>query len=128
MTTWITVCNTCRRGEPDDSAEGATDGQEFFALIDTEAATALKVKSRSVACLMGCGHACNVAVQADGKFQYVLGGFEPTRESAMAVVEYAAKHADSESGVVPYKQWPEGVKGRFISRTPPAPNPENSLA
>ena len=35
-------------------------------------------------------------------------------------MEYAVAYAASEEGVVPYRQWPEGVKGHFIVRVPPA--------
>jgi len=41
------------------------------------------------------------------------------RESARAILTYATRHAASEEGVVRYADWPEGVKGHFIVRTPP---------
>ena len=78
-----------------------------------------EVEVRGVPCLMGCEHGCNVAISADGKLAYVLGSFEPDADAATALVEYAAGHAKSESGVVPFKQWPQGVKGHFVARIPP---------
>ncbi|MGH1559316.1 DUF1636 family protein [Caulobacter segnis] len=51
---------------------------------------------------------------------YVLGRFEPTIEAARAILDYAVAYAASAEGVVPYRQWPEGVKGHFIVRVPPA--------
>ena len=70
---------------------------------------------------MGCDRACNITVQAKGKINYSLGTFVATTEDAEAIVEYAAKHAASETGQVPYREWPQGVKGHFVSRHQPLP-------
>ena len=40
-------------------------------------------------------------------------------DAAHAILEFSLRHAASEEGVVPYGQWPDGVKGHFITRTPP---------
>ncbi len=58
-------------------------------------------------------------MRAPGKIGYVLGRFEPTADSARAILDYAVRYADSEIGQVPYREWPEGVKGHFITRSPP---------
>jgi predicted metal-binding protein len=34
------------------------------------------------------------------------------------VVDYARLHAESPTGQVPFKQWPQGVKGHFVARIP----------
>jgi predicted metal-binding protein len=70
---------------------------------------------------MGCGKGCNVTIQCAGKIGYTLGDFEPTREAAEAIRDYAALHDESETGQVPYRQWPQGVKGHFVTRHPPLP-------
>jgi predicted metal-binding protein len=44
--------------------------------------------------------------------------FKPSEASAEAIVEYAELHAASETGRVPFKQWPQGVKGHFVARIP----------
>ncbi len=118
MTTWITVCETCRgpgwaEGQP-------RQGEALAALVEAAAAgTGLHV--RRTACLMGCEQGCNLAVQGPGKLAYVLGRLAPSAEAAQAVVAWAALHAESASGQVPYRQWPQGVKGHFVSRMPPLP-------
>ena len=63
-----------------------------------------------------------MAVQGTGKLAYTLGDFEPGSDAAAAIVSYAELHADSETGQVPYRQWPEGVKGHFVTRYPPLPS------
>ena len=71
---------------------------------------------------MGCTHGCNVAIQAQGKLAYTLGRFSPDADSAGAIVDYARLHADSDTGQVPFRQWPQGVKGHFVTRHPPLPD------
>lgn len=117
MESWITVCDTCRR---DGWAPGGpTDGERLAALVESRAVPGLRVRRHS--CLMGCTHGCNVAVQAPGKICYTLGRFDPSAEAAEAIVAWALLHAHSEAGQVPYRSWPEGVKGHFVSRHPPLP-------
>jgi predicted metal-binding protein len=119
MTTWITVCDTCKR--EGWQADGPTDGERLAALVEPLATAAVRVRRH--ACLMGCVHGCNVAVQGAGKFAYTLGRFEPTAEAARGIVAWAALHAESPTGVVPYRQWPAEVKGHFVTRHPPLPPP-----
>lgn len=118
MTSTITVCDTCRRPHRKELKEEPSCGAWLLAEIEREAAAA-GLTVRHVSCLMGCERACNVAVSAPGKLTYVLGRFDPTPEAAAAIVAYAAGHAASESGAVPFRQWPQGVKGHFIARIPP---------
>ena len=121
MTTWITICDTCKREGWENSGMSLTDGERLAALIEAGADGAAALRTRRVSCLMGCGRGCNVAIQAEGKLAYTLGNFQPDPESAAAIVDYAQQHAASESGQVPYRQWPEGVKGHFVTRHPPLP-------
>ncbi len=118
MTSWITVCDTCKR---DGWLQGETDGEVLAELVEAAADGANSVRTRRLSCTMGCKRACNVTLQADGKLAYTLGEFEATQESAEAIVEYATKHALSESGQVPYREWPAGVKGHFVTRMAPLP-------
>ncbi len=101
-----------------------TDGESLADLIETAATGSSVVKTRRVSCLMGCKKACNVAVQGHGKLNYTLGGFTPTTEAASAIVAYAMAHAASETGQVPYRDWPQEIKGHFVTRHPPLPTDE----
>lgn len=121
MTTWITICDTCKREGWDAATATATDGEALAELVEAAAILSPGVQTRRVSCLMGCSHACNVAVQGEGKLAYTLGRFEADTTSAEAIVDYAAKHAASDTGQVPYREWPEGVKGHFVTRHPPLP-------
>jgi len=120
--TWITVCDTCKREGWDPAQTSITDGECLAMLVEScVAADHPSLGVRRHSCLMGCTRACNVAVQGAGKLAYTLGMFEPTPAAAQAICAWAALHADSEVGIVPYRQWPEGVKGHFVTRHPTLP-------
>lgn len=125
MKTWITICDTCKR--EDWNAESATrpHGEDLAELIEARAA-GREVETRRVSCLMGCTHGCNVAIQAPGKLAYTLGRFEPDAASADAILDYAELHAQSETGQVPFREWPQGVKGHFVTRHPPLPDADEA--
>lgn len=123
MTTWITICDTCKREGWDATTQPRTDGEVLAELVESLVPEA-GVRTRRVSCLMGCTRSCNVAIQAAGKLNYTLGEFAPDREAAEAIVDYARQHAESDTGQVPFRQWPQGVKGHFVTRHPPLPEPE----
>ena len=121
MTTWITICDTCKR-EGWDAATGVpTDGETLAGLVERAATGRGGLRTRRVSCTMGCERACNVIVQAAGKIGYSLGKFEASEADARAIVEYAGMHAASATGQVPFREWPQGVKGHFVSRHVPVP-------
>jgi len=120
MPTWITICDTCKREGWDSETDSRTDGEKLAELVEQAAANS-PVRTRRVACTMGCTRACNIVVQAAGKIGYSLGRFDPVAEDAQAIVDYAKLHAESETGQVPFRQWPVGVKGHFVSRHVPVP-------
>lgn len=128
MTTWITICDTCMRQGRSDREVEEFDGQRFAGAVEEALAASdgAGVESRRHSCLMGCANGCNVAIQAEGKLCYTLGGFDGSAEEAAAVVEYARLHADSPRGQVPYRQWPQPIKGHFVTRHPPLPGDAES--
>ena len=118
MVSTITICDTCKRPDWEERGTEKRDGEAFAELIEQAAEGVEGVQTRRHSCLMGCGKGCNLAIQQNGKLTYVMGGFEPLAEKAEAVVEYARLHNESETGQVPFKQWPQAVKGHFVSRLP----------
>nr|WP_229361518.1 DUF1636 domain-containing protein [Sphingomonas sp. PL-96] len=119
----VVACNTCRRS---DGAGEGTSGQRDGALL-VEALRALQAQDpayqgvavQEMPCLFACGDSCTIHLRAPDKVGYVLGRFTPDVEAARAILDYAVLYAESEAGQVPYRQWPEGVKGHFLTRTPP---------
>jgi predicted metal-binding protein len=124
MTTWITICDTCKREGWEAGDMAQTDGESLAALIEAAATGLSDVKTRRVSCLMGCKKACNVAIQGTDKLNYTLGEFEPSAEAASGIVAYAMAHASSDTGQVPFREWPQAIKGHFVTRHPPLPKDE----
>ncbi len=123
MTT-ITVCTTCWQPELREAKEGTPCGESLLAAVASAAEAAEEITVRGTACLMGCEHGCNIAISDDGKLTYVLGRFTPEVDAAEGIVAYARGHAASASGAVPFREWPQAVKGHFVARVPPlAPLP-----
>lgn len=117
MTTTILICDTCKRPGHDETAPDC-DGARLAGLVEAAIAGQTGLRVRRHSCLMGCGKGCNLAIRAPGKLTYVLGDFEAVADHADAIAEYARLHAASDTGQVPFRQWPQGVKGHFVSRLP----------
>lgn len=119
----IVACNTCRL--PSDGAGNEPGGRSGARLVAAlRAAKASDERYAGVAvqempCLFACGEACTVHLRAPGKVSYVLGRFTPDEDAARAILDYAVHYAESEHGRVPFRDWPQGVKGHFITRSPP---------
>lgn len=114
------VCTSCRvPAQREAGAAGDPCGERLLEAVQAAAEKHPGIAVQGTSCLMGCSHGCNVALSEPGKLSYVLGRFEPSMEDAEAVVEYAALYHAGETGVVPYREWPQGVKGHFIARIPP---------
>lgn len=119
----VVACNTCRhsaesRGDDEGMRGGARLAGALRAVRETDPRyTAIAVQD--MPCLFACKDFCTVHLRAPGKVSYVLGRFAPDEEAARAILDYAVHYAASEHGRVPFSDWPEGVKGHFITRCPP---------
>ncbi|MFN3609310.1 MAG: DUF1636 family protein [Hyphomonas sp.] len=117
----IIVCSTCRLTQTErENEDGKRGGALLAEAIRAEAARRPEaIAIQDMPCLFACQRWCTVHLRAEGKISYVLGDFQPTPEAANAILDYFQHYVASEHGVVPYKNWPEGVKGHFITRSPP---------
>ncbi|WP_439816769.1 DUF1636 domain-containing protein [Zavarzinia sp. CC-PAN008] len=117
----LVVCNTCRVSAAEREDAGGRRGGALLAdaLRDAAATRPDAVAVEEMACLFACRSHCVVHLRCPGKVGYVLGHFAPTADAAQALLDYAAHYAASALGIVPYGDWPDGVKGHFLVRTPP---------
>ncbi|MCG5243472.1 DUF1636 domain-containing protein [Azospirillum doebereinerae] len=118
----LIVCETCRL--PDDPPEalpraGAVLVERMERALAGDSELAARVRLRPMRCLMSCRRACAVAVRSAGRMSYVLGDLPPDDASVETLTAYLRAYAATTDGIVPFKQWPQGVKGRFVSRMPP---------
>jgi predicted metal-binding protein len=71
------------------------------------------------ACLWNCTRPCSVVMRDSERFSYVTGGNTPTREQAEAVIRWFDFHGQTDTGEVPFRLWPNAMRGHFIARIPP---------
>lgn len=119
----VVVCNTCRhssesREGPDGVRGGARLTEEVRSLHASDERYA-NVAVQEMPCLFACSDFCTIHLRAPGRVSYVLGRFQADADAARAILDYATLYAESEHGRVPFSQWPAGVKGHFITRSPP---------
>lgn len=119
----VVACNTCRAstGMRED-ADGLRGGARLVAALRSVRASDARyagIAVQEMPCQFACSDHCTVHIRAPGKVGYVLGRFTPDEEAARAILDYAVHHAASEEGRVPFREWPQGVKGHFIVRVPP---------
>ena len=120
----VVACSTCRLSRDARSdGEGAAGGTRLIEALQRVKASDPRyagIAVQAMPCLFACQDHCTVHLRAEGKIGYVLGRFTPDEDAARAILDYAVHHAASEDGRVAYADWPEGVKGHVIVRTPPA--------
>jgi predicted metal-binding protein len=123
-TTSLVVCSTCRLSERARENEAGRRGGTLFAEELTAALAHHSCRGRleieRMPRLFACGSHCTAYVRSDHRFGYILGRFSPTAAHAVALLDYIAQYLDTRDGVVPYTRWPQGIKGHFLVRVPPA--------
>lgn len=119
----VVACNTCRlSAERRENAENRRGGALLVAALRSVQASDPRyagIAVQEMPCLFACTEFCTIHLRAPGKVSYVLGRFSPDEDAAQAILDYAVHYAASEHGRVPFRDWPQGVKGHFITRAPP---------
>jgi predicted metal-binding protein len=118
----LVLCNTCRfpDGRKTD-AEGRTGGQVMISALREVLAARQRndVEIVEQSCLWNCAQSCSVAIRDTDRFSYVTGRHEPSVEQAEAILDWFDMHGKTETGEVPFRQWPDRMRGHFIARIPP---------
>jgi predicted metal-binding protein len=119
----IVFCITCRhsaeeREGPDGVTGGETLARHMEALHKDEQRNDVVIDRQS--CLWSCLKHCNVFLQDSERYSYLAGGFTPSRETAEAILAWFDLHGASATGEVPFRAWPQAMRGHFIARFPAA--------
>ncbi len=118
----LVICNTCKFSpESKTGPDGRTGGQILIGHLRDVLALRPDVELVEQACMWNCTKPCGVVMQDDERFSYVTGSNAPTVEQAEAILTWFDAHGQSPTGEVPFKQWPEAMRGHFIARIPPVP-------
>ena len=120
----LVACNTC--GGAQRETDGRSRGEHLIERLEQELARRgadgafilLGVSVTSVRCLWACKRSCAVMLRSSGRVGYVLVELEPTEESARALLDYASLYLQTADGAVPFKTWPNALRGHFHCRIP----------
>jgi predicted metal-binding protein len=118
----LVICSTCKfSAESKFAPDGRTGGEMMFAAMEQALAKAGRndVVLAKQECLWNCTRPCSVVIQDEARFSYVSGGNTPDEEQAEAILLWFDLHGATEDGLVPFKQWPQKMRGHFIARVPP---------
>ena len=119
----VVACSTCRYAadtwEDPHGCRGGARLAEALRRVQASDPAYARIAVAEMPCLFACGDFCTVHLRGAGKIGYVLGRFTADDAAARAILDYARAYGDSEWGEVPFCDWPEGIKGHFITRTPP---------
>ncbi len=118
----IVFCITCRFSDaepkgPDGRTGGETLAAEMEKLLRDRGRGDVKVARQ--ACLWSCLRHCNVLFRDDQRYSFVAGDLTPSRATAEAMLAWFDLHGQSETGEIPFRCWPQGMRGHFIARIPP---------
>lgn len=116
----LVICSTCKFSpESKTAVDGRTGGETLIDFMKNVLEQRPDVSLETQICLWNCTRPCSVVIQDSERFSYVTGGNAPTREQAEAILTWFDAHGETETGEVPFRQWPQAMRGHFIARMPP---------
>jgi predicted metal-binding protein len=111
----IFVCSSCKSGHDGADRPGAQLIETLSARLE---APASGIALRSVDCLAVCKRPATISFVAPGKWTYVIGDID-VETHIDDVIAAARAYAESETGVVAWKQRPAFFRKGVIARVPP---------
>ena len=114
----VFVCISCRRHLGDDENQFDHPGPALAESVRALLADDPTIDVVPVECLAVCKRPCTVALAADGKWTYVIGDLDNVAHCE-DVAAAARAFANSENGIVPWKERPATFRKGVISRIPP---------
>ncbi len=118
----LVICTTCKFSpESKFGPDGRTGGQTLLAALRAVAGRRGRddIEIATQECLWNCTRSCSVAIHDDQRFSYITGSNTPDEEQAEAILDWFDAHGSTADGQVPFRQWPQRMRGHFIARIPP---------
>ena len=112
----VFVCVTCGQQQGQELAAG----ERVYARLIHHLADNQLIRLQKVKCMGGCNHPCAVAFTSPQKLIYIYGNINADDQLLPgAVVAYAEKYLQSETGLVPAREKPTQF-ANVLMRIPPA--------
>ena len=116
--TKVFVCISCRRQPGDDENQFDHPGPALAERVRALLADDPSIDVIDVECLAVCKRPCTVALAGEGKWTYVVGDLDNVSHCE-EVAAAARAYANSDNGIVPWKERPITFRKGVISRIPP---------
>lgn len=117
----IVFCTTCRySADAKLGPDGRTGGETLIGHASDALGGRADIAIETQACLWNCKRHCSVYFRDDERFSYFTGDHAPIREQADALIAWFDQHGRTETGEVPFREWPDAMRGHFIARVPKA--------
>lgn len=113
----IFVCVSCRDGLEPERRPGAAFLDALRARL---AERELSLTVEPVECLAVCKRPATIAFAGPGKWTYVIGDLDGAAHID-ELIDSARRFADSDNGIVAWKDRPACFRKGVVSRTPPLP-------
>ncbi|ARC35000.1 DUF1636 domain-containing protein (plasmid) [Paracoccus yeei] len=117
MTVTLTICTTCRAGQPQHEGVPCA-GERLFAAVQAARPAGAPFALRPVACLSACSQGCALVLSAPGRWTYVYAGLAEAH--APEIVAGATAYAAAPDGIVPWRDRSILFRKQTLARIPPA--------
>ncbi|MGD9865043.1 MAG: DUF1636 family protein [Pseudodonghicola sp.] len=113
----ITICTTCRRGQPDDPDAPRPGARMLTALAAADLPAGVHL--RPVECLSACSRGCTLALSGGpDRWTYIYGDLDPEAHVA-EIARGIAAYAGTADGLVPWRDRPVIFRKQSLARLPP---------
>lgn len=114
----LNICVTCTASNADRKTE-PRHGQTLFDRMQALSQERdLPFDLHPVECLTNCKSGCSVALSGAGKWGYVYGHVDPDG-MIDDLCDLACRYAESEKGIVAWRERPDSLRRNVIARIPP---------
>ncbi len=114
----LNICVTCTYS----AADGKSDPRDGKVLFDQMKSACenrdVPFDLHPAECLTNCKSGCSVALNGAGKWGYVYGNVD-AQTMIDDLCELATKYAESENGIVAWRERPDSLRRNVIARIPP---------
>ncbi len=113
------VCQSCHHSSerPKDQPADGTRLLEQLNTLDTEHIQSNEFEIQPVGCLWTCDRPCAAALSAPHKPTYLFTHL-PADDVALALLEFGKLYLSSNTGDIPWKQFPEVLQSVSIAKIP----------
>jgi predicted metal-binding protein len=114
------VCQSCHRSSEERPKHQPADGTRLLEQLQplcTDQLQSNDLEIQPVGCLWTCDKPCAVAFSAPHKPIYLFTNL-PIDETASALLQFGKRYLDSNTGDIPWKQFPEMLQSASIAKIP----------